>query len=909
MSESEPLAPQYAPQENEAPLYRRWEEQGLFRSDPGSEAAPYTIVIPPPNVTAALHMGHGLNNSVQDMLVRWRRMQGRAALWQPGTDHAGIATQNVVERILAGEGKTRQDLGREAFVGRVWDFVGKTEGTIIDQLRAIGCSCDWERTRFTLDEGLSRAVREVFVRLYEKGLVYRGNRIINWCPRCLTALSDEEAEPEETQGRLYHLRYPLAAGTHAPGLPRLPDGRPYLTVATTRPETMLGDTAVAVHPEDERYAGLHGLMVELPLTGRTIPVVADDFVDPEFGSGAVKITPAHDPNDFEMAQRNGIPSIDVLTPGAVVNDNAPEAFRGMDRTEARGAVVQAFEELGLLEKTEPHTHAVPHCYRCDTVVEPRLSEQWFVRMQPLAEPALAASREGRVRFTPERFTKIYEHWLENIRDWCISRQLWWGHRIPVWYCRAEGCGETIVSREDPAECPRCGAAAPEQDPDVLDTWFSSWLWPFSTLGWPDDTPHLRKFYPNDVLVSGHDILFFWISRMIMAGLEFMGDVPFRDVYLTGIVRDHLGRKMSKSLGNGIDPLEVVDRFGADALRYTVLTGGAAGTDQGLNYEDLEEAFGPGRNFANKLWNAGRFALMTLGDAERVPLDRVADALELPDRWILSRLSRAADETTQAMEKFRLNEAVLRAYEFFRGELADWYLELVKPRLRGEMGGASRDAARATLAEALDGAMRLLHPVMPFITETVWQRLPRAAEGPESLMTARWPERAPEREDAAAEARFAELQAVIVAVRNIRAEYGVPPGSRVPLRVASASPELRADLEASVRALRDLCRMEDLGFEGAGEGVGATAVLRSAAEIFVPLSGAIDVDRERTRLRDEVQRLDGLISGTEKKLANESFVARAPAAVVDKEREKLAGYTEQRGKLAGKLAGLEGAAWV
>ncbi|HEV2147408.1 MAG TPA: valine--tRNA ligase [Longimicrobiaceae bacterium] len=905
---AEPLAPQYTPQENEGPLYRWWEERGYFHADPESEAAPYTIVIPPPNVTAALHMGHGLNNSVQDMLIRWRRMQGRATLWQPGTDHAGIATQNVVERILAGEGKTRYDLGREAFVGRVWEFVGKTEGTIIDQLRAIGCSCDWERTRFTLDEGLSRAVREVFVHLYEKGLVYRGNRIINWCPRCLTALSDEEAEPEETQGKLYHLRYPLAAGTDAPGLPRLPDGRPYLTVATTRPETMLGDTAVAVHPEDERYVALHGATVELPLTGRTIPVVADDFVDPEFGSGAVKLTPAHDPNDFEAAQRTGIASIDVMTPEAFLNDNAPEAFRGLDRFEARGAVVQAFEELGLLEKVEPHTHAVPHCYRCDTVVEPRLSDQWFVRMRPLAEPALAASRDGRVRFTPERFTKIYEHWLENIRDWCISRQLWWGHRIPVWYCRAEGCGETIVSRQDPTECPKCGAAAPEQDPDVLDTWFSSWLWPFSTLGWPDDTPHLRRFYPNDTLVSGHDILFFWISRMIMAGLEFMGDVPFRDVYLTGMVRDHLGRKMSKSLGNGIDPLEVVERFGADALRYTVLTGGAAGTDQGLNYEDLEEAFGPGRNFANKLWNAGRFALMTLGDAERVPLDSAGDALELPDRWILSRLSRAADETTHALEKFRLNEAVLRAYEFFRGDLADWYLELVKPRLRGELGDRSRDAARATLATALDGAMRLLHPTMPFITETVWQRLPRAAGDAESLMVARWPERVPEWEDDAVEARFAELQAVIVAVRNIRAEYGVQT-KRVPLRVASASPELRGDLEANLRAVRDLARVDDLGFEGAGEGVGASAVLRSGAEIFVPLAGVIDVEKERTRLRDEVGRLDGLIAGTEKKLANESFVARAPAEVVGKEREKLAGYTAQREKLAGKLAALEGAAWV
>ncbi len=905
---AEPLAPQYDPKSNEAPLYQGWEERGFFRADPESEAAPYTIVIPPPNVTAALHMGHGLNNSVQDMLIRWRRMQGRATLWQPGTDHAGIATQNVVERILAGEGKTRYDLGREAFVGRVWEFVDKTGGTIIDQLRAIGSSCDWERTRFTLDDGLSRAVREVFVRLYEKGLIYRGNRIINWCPRCLTALSDEEAEPEETQGKLYHLRYPLAAGTDAPGLPRLSDGRPYLVVATTRPETMLGDTAVAVHPDDERYAGLHGAMVELPLTGRTIPIVADDFVDPEFGSGAVKLTPAHDPNDFEAAQRNGLPSIDIMSPEAILNDNAPEAFRGMDRFEARSAVVKAFEELGLLEKVEPHTHAVPHCYRCDTVVEPRLSDQWFVRMQPLAEPALAASREGRVRFTPERFTKIYEHWLENIRDWCISRQLWWGHRIPVWYCRAEGCGETIVSREDPTHCPKCGAAAPEQDPDVLDTWFSSWLWPFSTLGWPDDTPHLRKFYPNDTLVSGHDILFFWIARMIMAGLEFMGDVPFRDVYLTGIVRDHLGRKMSKSLGNGIDPLEVVDRFGADALRYTVLTGGAAGTDQGLNYEDLEEAFGPGRNFANKLWNAGRFALMTLGDAERVPLDSVADALELPDRWILSRLSRASEETTQAMEKFRLNEAVLRAYEFFRGELADWYLEMVKPRLRGDLGERSRDAARATLAAALDGAMRLLHPTMPFITETVWLRLPRAAGDPESLMVASWPERRPEWEDAGVEARFAELQAVVVAVRNIRAEYGVQT-QRVPLRVGSASPELRADLEANLRALRDFGRVEDLAFEGVGEGVGASAVLRSGAEIFVPLAGVIDLDRERARLRDEVERLGGLIAGTEKKLANESFVARAPADVVGKEREKLAGYTEQREKLAAKLAALEGNAWV
>jgi valyl-tRNA synthetase len=907
MSESEPLAPQYSPQDNEAPLYRRWEEQGLFRADPDSEAEPYTIVIPPPNVTAALHMGHGLNNSVQDMLVRWRRMQGRATLWQPGTDHAGIATQNVVERILAGEGKTRQDLGREAFVGRVWDFVGKTEGTIIDQLRAMGCSCDWERTRFTLDDGLSRAVREVFVRLYDKGLVYRGNRIINWCPRCLTALSDEEAEPEETQGRLYHLRYPLAAGADAPGLPRLPDGRPYLVVATTRPETMLGDTAVAVHPGDERYAALHGLMVELPLTGRTIPIVADDFVDPEFGSGAVKITPAHDPNDFEMAQRNGIPAIDVLTPGAVVSDNAPEAFRGMDRTEARGAVVQAFEALRLLDKVEAHTHAVPHCYRCDTVVEPRLSEQWFVRMQPLAEPALQAWRDGQVRFHPERFGKTYEHWMSNIRDWCISRQLWWGHRIPVWYCQADGCGETIVARQTPAACTKCGGAALEQDPDVLDTWFSSWLWPFSTMGWPEETDDLGAFYPGHSLVTAPEILFFWVARMIMSGLEFRGQVPFTDVYFNGTVRDHLGRKMSKSLGNGIDPLIVKERFGADALRYTVVSGSGAGTDQMLNYENLEEAFGPGRNFANKLWNAGRFALMTLGDDARVSVDEVQADLEPMDRWILSRMTKAIRDVTDAMEKFRIQEAATRGYDFFWGELADWYLELVKPRLRGDMGDASKRAAQATLAQALDGALRILHPVVPFITETVWQKLPKPADEAPALIVAAWPAVRAEWEDDAAERAIEELQSVIGAVRNLRSEYGIAPATRVPLRVPGASEQARAILEASRRALRDLCRVDEIEFGGAEGEVGASAVLRSGTEVFVPLAGVIDLDRERARLREEIGRLDGQMAGTEKKLSNESFVARAPENVVNYEREKLASFRDQRGKLAEKLAALEGAA--
>ncbi|HET7462652.1 MAG TPA: valine--tRNA ligase [Longimicrobium sp.] len=901
---AEALPPTYDPKQNEASLYQWWEEQGFFHADESSGKRAYVIPIPPPNVTARLHMGHGLNNTIQDALVRWRRMQGWEALWIPGSDHAGIATQNVVERLIAQEGKSRDDLGREAFVARVWEFVHKTGGEIFDQLRAIGCSLDWPRARFTLDEGLSRAVREVFVRLYEKDLVYRGHRIINWCPRCLTALSDEEAETQETHGRLWHLRYPLAEGVEADGLPRLADGRAYMVVATTRPETMLGDTCVAVHPDDERYTSLVGKELELPLTGRRIPVVADTYVDPAFGSGAVKITPAHDPNDFEVAQRVGAPALDVMTPEAVMNDAAPERFRGMDRFEARRAVVAAFDELGLLEKTEDHTHAVPHCYRCDTVVEPRLSDQWFVRMAPLGAPALQAWRDGQVRFHPERFGRIYEHWLENIRDWCISRQLWWGHRIPVWYCRNAECRETVVAREDPAACPKCGGAV-EQDPDVLDTWFSSWLWPFSTLGWPDQTPDLDAFYPNSTLVSGQDILFFWIARMIMGGLEFMGRVPFQDVYLTGMVRDHLGRKMSKSLGNGIDPLVVVQHFGADALRYTVITGAGQGQDQYLNYQDLELAFGPGRNFANKLWNAGRFALMTLGDAPRVPVESVAGSLELADRWILSRLSRATADVTTSLERFRFQDAGQRAYDFVWGDLADWYLEMAKPRLYGDMGDASRDAARAVLAEVLDRSMRLLHPIMPFITETVWQRLPRAEGDAPSLMVSRWPEPVAAWEDASAEAAFAELQDVVVEVRRMRQEYGIQPGVRVPLRAVPASAEVQAMLDASRRALGDLARVDELSFGAANGEVGASAVLRSGTELFLPLAGVIDLDRERKRLRDEATKLEGLAVGTEKKLSNESFVAKAPAEVVEREREKLAGYREQVEKLRGKLAALEG----
>ncbi|MGH7554757.1 MAG: valine--tRNA ligase [Longimicrobiales bacterium] len=904
----EPLPPQYDPSLIENRLYRTWDERGYFYADAARSRStgrvPYVIVIPPPNVTAVLHMGHGLNNTIQDVLTRWQRMRGREALYLPGTDHAGIATQNAVERMLAAEGKTRDDLGREKFVERVWAFVNDTGSVILEQLRAIACSCDWTRTRFTLEPALSRAVREVFVRLYEKGLIYRGNYIINWCPRCMTALSDEEAESEETHGKLYHLRYPVADGL-ADGLPRLADGRPYIVVATTRPETMLGDTAVAVNPHDTRYSGLVGGEVELPLTGRSIPVIADEYADPEFGSGAVKITPAHDPNDFLVARRHDITPLDVMTLDARMNDNAPAAFRGLDRFEARQRVIEAFTAEGLLERIEDHTHALPRCYRCDTIVEPRLSEQWFVRMKPLAEPALAASRTGKVRFTPDRHTKVYENWMENIRDWCISRQLWWGHRIPVWYCRDASCAEMIVSRDDPDRCPKCGGRL-EQDPDVLDTWFSSWLWPFSTLGWPDESPDLDVFYPTHTLVTAPEILFFWVARMIMAGIEFMGEVPFTDVYLTGTVRDTQGRKMSKSLNNGIDPLEVVRLFGADALRYTVIAAQGLGTDLYMDPNNLEETFKPGRNFANKIWNAGRFALMNLEGDEVPSLDAVADSLELADRWILSRMTAAAREITRQLETLRFHEAAEAGYHFFWGEVADWYVELVKPRLRPEANGASRDAARATLVAVLDGVLRLLHPIMPFITEELWLRLPRIAgvQREESLVVARWPEGDARLEAAAVEQQMSELMELIGTVRTLRSEYNVPEGSHVDVRLEHVTPALSAALAAEERALQRLARVGAVDVSGnGGGGAGAHAVLKSGAELFVPLAGIIDLDRERARLRAEIERLDAQLRGTDAKLAKEEFVRRAPAEVVQREREKAASFRTQRERLSSKLADL------
>jgi valyl-tRNA synthetase len=942
---SEPLSPRLDPSAIEGPLYERALNRGLFHLGPelvlGGERDPYVIVIPPPNVTAVLHMGHGLNNTVQDVLIRWRRMEGRGAVWVPGTDHAGIATQNVVERLLASEeGKTRFDLGREAFEKRIWSFVGETGGTILEQLKAIGASCDWERTRFTLDPELSRAVREVFVRLYEKDLIYRGEYIINWCPRCLTALSNEEAEGEESEGRLHHIRYLLPAeagdavkeaaeaaekawrtwndegrGDEAgpdaprpPALGRTADGRWYLTVSTTRPETMLGDTGVAVHPEDERYASLVGLEVELPLAGRRIPIVADDWVDPDFGTGMVKVTPAHDANDFEIARRTGLEIRSILTPEAATNENVPEAFRGLDRFDARRAVVAALEDQGLHAGDEPHRYSVPHCYRCDTVVEPRLSEQWFVRMEPLARPALEASRNGVVRFHPDRWKKVYEHWLENIRDWCISRQLWWGHRIPVWYCRTEGCGEMICSREDPATCPACGAAELEQDPDVLDTWFSSWLWPFSVFGWPDQSDDLKAFYPGHTLVTAPDILFFWVARMIMAGYEFMDEEPFRDVFLHGTVRDASGRRMSKSLGNGIDPVAVVELYGADALRYTILSMCGVGTDIHLDHEDLEAAFAPGRNFANKVWNAGRFTLMSVGEREVRPLDEVRDHLTLEDRWILARLSRTAGEVTRALERFRIHEAVERSHHFFWGEFADWYLELVKARLRGEEGNESREAARSVLVHAFDGVLRLLHPLVPFVTEHLWDRIPWPAgrERPDFLPVAPWPAGDPALEDPEAERALADFQGLVTTVRSLRKEYGVGEGAEVSLILTGAPEGLRASLDRLGARLRELARVGETTFGPAPDGaVGASAVLSNGTEVFLPLEGIVDLDRERERLRTEIDRLEGQLVATEKKLANEEFVTRAPEEVVGKERDKAATFRDQRDKLREKLGVLGG----
>ncbi len=887
------LPPQYDPGAVEAGLYRTWMERGAFAPHPAAGREPYVIVIPPPNVTGVLHMGHGLNNTIQDVLIRFERARGRETLWLPGTDHAGIATQNVVERLIAKEGKTRFDLGRDAFVERVWDFVGTTGSTILEQLKQIGASCDWSRTRFTFDPAYTRAVREVFVRLWEEGLIYRGHRVIHWCPRCLTALSDEEAEFRETTGALSYIRYPLS------------DGSGHVTIATTRPETLLGDTAIVVHPEDPRGAPYVGKRVRLPITGIEIPVLADASVDKEFGTGFVKVTPAHDASDFEIGLRHDLAMPLVLRENGTMGDDGgdrkgdatprvPPELVGLDRFEARKKIVKLLEAQGLLAKTETHQHAVRRCYRCDSIVEPRLSDQWFVKMRPLAEPVLAAYHRGELRIVPERWQATFLNWMEHIRDWNISRQLWWGHRIPVFTCTR--CRHQWADREDPSACPKCGGPV-EQDPDVLDTWFSSWLWPFATLGWPDDTPDLRRYYPGHTLVTAPEIIFFWVARMLMAGYHFMGKKPFTTIYLTGTVRDTQHRRMSKSLGNGIDPLDVVRLFGADALRWTLIAGGSLGADVMLDPDDLGTTFAPGRNFANKLWNIARFILAQL--PAEVPKLAAVDAtrLTLADRWILSRLHSATADATAALEQFRLDEAAKRCFEFAWGELADWYVETVKPRLAAD----DRIVAQAVLAHCWETVLGLLHPVVPFITEELWQKLPGRRPG-ELLILAPWPATDGTWANPQVDAQFAAVQQAITAIRNIRAEYRVPPKSRLRAAIRPAGPAARQTLEAEHETIVRLAQLETFTTDGETL-AGAHAVLADGSEVVVALAGAIDVTQECRRLADELQRLDKQLAGLHAKLANESFVARAPADVVARERDKQQAWRIQRDVLAAKLAAL------
>src|SRR5213594_624461 len=900
------LPPQYDAQAVERPLYERWLEHGVFTAHTESAREPYVIVMPPPNITAILHTGQGLNNVIQDVLIRFERMRGRAALWLPGTDHAGIATQNVVERLVAKEGKTRFDLGRDKFVERVWQFVRETGPVILEQLKVIGCSSDWSRTRFTFDEAYSPSVREVFVRLWEEKLIYRGHRVIHWCPHCLTALSDEEAESKDTEGKLYYIRYAVEGGP-----------QPFLTVATTRPETLLGDTAVAVNPKDARHAGFVGKVARLPIADISIPIVADEAVDPTFGTGFVKVTPAHDATDFDIGLRHKLEMPLVMTEDARMEHatRVPKQLAGLDRFEARERIVDMLKERGLLEKIEPHRHALRRCYRCDTIVEPRLSDQWFVKMQPLAEPVLADYRRSAFRLIPERWRATFEHWMEHIRDWNISRQLWWGHRIPVFTCVK--CKHQWAARTDPTTCPKCGGSV-EQDPDVLDTWFSSWLWPFATFGWPDATPDLARFYPGHTLVTAPEILFFWVARMLMSGYHFMHTKPFATVYLHGTVRDTQHRKMSKSLGNGIDPLDVVRLYGADALRWTAIAGVSLGSDLILDPNDLETTFAPGRNFANKLWNIGRFILAQL--PERVePLEALDQKhLQLADRWILSRAQGAISEVTASLETFRLDDAAKRCFDFVWTELADRYVDAVKPRLAPDAASPSAAAQRApaasgdavsvaavhaVLAYCFDTVLRLLHPVVPFITEELWQKLPgRTAD--ELLASAAWPARRDALTDPRAEARFALVQDAIAAIRTIRADYRVNPKTRLAATVTPKTAEGRGAFEGERETILRLGQLETLGFDGRRAAqAGAHAVLADGSEVFVALSDAIDVQQECRRLSGELTRLEQQLAGLDAKLTNQRFVARAPAEVVAKEREKERAWHDQRQVLADKLKSL------
>jgi len=869
------ISSKYNPKEVEDRIYKYWEDANLFKAAVNQKKKPFCIVIPPPNITGILHMGHALNNTIQDILIRYKRMQGFESLWMPGTDHAGIATQNVVERELAKEGKRRQDVGRDEFLKRLWAWREEYGDTIILQLKKLGASCDWPRTRFTMDEYYSEVVKETFVRLYEKGLIYRGRYIINWCPRCQTALSDEEAQHKELKGALYHLRYPFKDNP-----------KKFVVVATTRPETMLGDTAVAVNPKDKRYKDLVGKILILPLIEREIKIISDTAVDPKFGTGCVKVTPAHDPNDFEIANRHNLEFVNIMHPDGVLNNNAGE-FEGMDRFEAREAILEVLEEKKLLEKTEVHIHSVGHCYRCHTIVEPYLSRQWFVKMKPLARSAIEVVKKGKIRFIPSRWTKVYLNWMENIRDWCISRQIWWGHRIPVWYC--QDCPEEkniIVSLTRPDTCPNCGSFNLMQDEDVLDTWFSSWLWPFATFSRPKDSEDLKYFYPTSVLVTAPEIIFFWVARMIMAGLEFIGDIPFRDVYIHGTVRDQTGAKMSKSLGNIIDPLEIIEGYGADALRFSLMAITATGTDVFLSKEKFEI----GRNFANKVWNASRLVLMNLKEkGADFDLCQIyaKEKLALPERWILSRLYTTIDKVNKAIDKYRFNEAENLLYEFFWHEFCDWYLEIIKERFTDKN-------TQIITYKVLEKSLRMLHPFMPFITEEIWQKL---STGLGPIMIQKLPHIQKQMLDSKIDSQMMILIDLITAIRNVRANWNIDTYKKIDTILKISDPKIKKLLEENMSIVKNLAKIEALTIQKSVKRPANSACgVINKIDFYVPLTGLIDIIKEKARINNHIQEQDKLLVGINKRLKNKQFLKKAPGEVVLKEKARQEELKEKVNKL-------------
>ena len=868
------LDKQYSPQNVEDRTYKFWCDHKYFHAEVNPDKKPYTIVIPPPNITGQLHMGHALDETLQDILIRWRRMEGYETLWLPGTDHASIATEAKIVEAMRKEGITKEEIGREKFLERAWEWKAQYGGRIVEQLKKLGSSCDWDRERFTLDEGCSKAVREVFCKLYDKGLIYRGERIINWCPHCLTSISDAEVEYEDQAGHFWHLRYPFK------------DGSGYLELATTRPETLLGDTAVAVNPNDERYKDMVGKTLILPIVHREIPVIADDYVDIEFGTGVVKITPAHDPNDFEVGLRHNLEVINVLTPDAKIVDDYPK-YAGMDRYEARKAIVEDLQAEGALVEIEDYSHNVGTCYRCGTTVEPRVSKQWFVKMEPLAKPAVEVVRNGEVKFVPERFDKTYFHWMENIKDWCISRQLWWGHRIPAYYC--DDCGEVMVSAQEVHTCSKCGGNHVHQDPDTLDTWFSSALWPFSTLGYPDDTKELEYFYPTDTLVTGYDIIFFWVARMIFSGLEHMGQVPFHTVLIHGLVRDAQGRKMSKSLGNGIDPLLVIDQYGADALRFTLATGNAPGNDMRFSDEKVKAS----RNFANKLWNAARFVLMYLGNDYSYP--GLPKDLAIEDKWILSKVNTLAKEVTDNLERFELGIAVAKLYDFIWDVFCDWYIEIAKIRLQS---GEGADTAKAVLVYVLTDILKLLHPFMPFITEEIYQAIPHDTE---SIMISKWPEYDPTLSFANEEAQMEKIMDAIRAIRNRRAEMNIPPSKKSKVYVETAFSDVFA---VGSEFIKRLAYASDVKIADAFGDLGNTVtIVTNDAKIYIPLGDLVDFEAEAKRLQKELAAAEEKLAFINKKLDNPGFVNKAPEKVVQQNRDEAAKLTEKIANLRSSLENL------